>query len=324
MPVTIPESIRAFTIPRKQWQPAYRRLQAQGLLEARVEQAHQLLQRCTLCPHRCGVNRMQDELGVCATGRYALVASYFPHFGEEDCLRGWRGSGTIFFARCNLKCVFCQNFDISRRARGSVPVSPARLAEMMLELQALGCHNINLVTPEHVVGQVVEALAIAIEQGLELPVVYNTSAYDSPESLQLLDGFVDIYMPDFKFWSPEAAKKYLRAEDYPEHARQAILEMYRQVGHLVFDEDGLALRGLLIRHLVMPGFVEDSYRILEWIAEHLGTDTYINIMDQYYPAGMVSANRYPELNRHISEREYWDVVNYALKLGFWRLDVRWR
>lgn len=218
----------------------------------------------------------------------------------------------------------CQNFDISRLNIGCVPTPPERLAEMMLELQARGCHNINLVTPEHVVPQIVEALPIAIERGLRLPIVYNTSAYDSLESLALMDGLVDIYMPDFKYWDPAKARKYLKAEDYPEAARRAILEMHRQVGDLVFDENGLALRGVLVRHLVMPGALDDTREILRWIAENLGRDTYVNIMDQYHPAGMVNETRYPELNRPITPEEYETALRYARAFGLWRLDYRWR
>lgn len=218
----------------------------------------------------------------------------------------------------------CQNFDISRLNIGGVPTPPERLAEMMLELQARGCHNINLVTPEHVVPQIVEALPIAIERGLRLPIVYNTSAYDSLESLELMEGLVDIYMPDFKYWDPAKARKYLKAEDYPEAARRAILEMHRQVGDLVFDENGLALRGVLVRHLVMPGALDDTREILRWIAENLGRDTYVNIMDQYHPAGLVNETRYPELNRPITAEEYQTALRYAREFGLWRLDERWR
>lgn len=293
-------------------------------LRQRVEKARDMLTSCNVCPRLCGVNRLEDERGLCLSGRWAEVASAFPHFGEEDVLRGWRGSGTIFFAHCNLKCVFCQNFDISRRGLGARPVTAEELAGIMLALQDAGCHNINLVTPEHVVPQVLEALVIAVEQGLHLPIVYNTSAYDSLESLRLLDGIVDIYMPDFKFWSPHLAKRYLRAEDYPEVARRAIQEMHRQVGDLVVDEDGLALRGVLIRHLVMPGYLDETRAILKWIRETLGPDVYVNLMDQYYPAGLVSSRRYPEINRHLSSREFQEALEEARRLGLWRLDTRWR
>lgn len=320
----LPAFCQGYTVPRAEFEPVYLRTHRAGLMQAKVEQARAMLRDCRVCPRDCRVNRWEGQLGTCASGRYASVASAFPHFGEEDCLRGWRGSGTIFFTHCNLKCVFCQNFDISRRALGGRPTPPQELARLMLALQAKGCHNISLVTPEHVVPQVVEAIAMAVEMGLRLPIVYNTSAYDSLESLRLLDGLVDIYMPDFKYWDPGKARRYLKAADYPEAARQAILEMHRQVGPLRFDENGVAVRGLLVRHLVMPGALEDTRCILEWIARELGTDTYVNIMDQYYPAGLVSETRYPELNRHTTEAEYRQAVEYARSVGLWRLDYRWR
>jgi putative pyruvate formate lyase activating enzyme len=244
--------------------------------------------------------------------------------GEEDCLRGWNGSGTIFFSHCNLRCVFCQNFDISQgvkpgsRDRGS----PAdEIAGMMLALQASGCHNINFVTPEHVVPQVLEALALAIERGLSLPLVYNTSAYDSLESLELFDGIVDIYMPDLKFWSDEASRRYLKAENYPEAAFAALQEMQRQVGPLIVDPDGLAKRGVLIRHLVMPGMLENTRKILQWIANELSPDSYVNLMDQYHPAGKVCGNRFAEINRRVSDNEFRDATQVARDLGL-RLDEK--
>jgi putative pyruvate formate lyase activating enzyme len=218
----------------------------------------------------------------------------------------------------------CQNFDISRMGIGGRPVTPEELADIMLYLQDLGCHNINFVTPEHVVPQIMEAIPIAIEKGLRLPIVYNTSAYDSMESLELMEGIVDIYMPDFKYWDAAKAKRYLKAEDYPEVARRTIKEMHRQVGDLVFDENGLALRGLLVRHLIMPGALDDTREILRWIATELGTNTYVNLMDQYYPAGLVSKDRYPEINRRITAEEYERALAYAREFGLWRLDYRWR
>jgi putative pyruvate formate lyase activating enzyme len=270
------------------------------------------------------VNRFEDKWAACKTGRYAAVSSYFPHFGEEDCLRGWNGSGTLFFSHCNLRCVFCQNFDISQaiKPQAAPEATPQRIAAMMLELQAQGCHNINFVTPEHVVPQLVEALAVAIDQGLNLPIVYNTSAYDSLESLALMDGIVDIYMPDFKYWSAERSRAYLKAEDYPEAARRAIKEMHRQVGPLVLDPNGLARRGLLIRHLVMPGGLDETRRILEWIATELGTDTYVNLMDQYHPAGKVSATSYVEIDRRLKPEEYGAAQQLARDVGLTRLDER--
>ncbi|MFQ5695625.1 MAG: radical SAM protein, partial [Terriglobia bacterium] len=241
-----------FLLKRSRFEPAYVKLQRSGELRRRVERALALLRDCTLCPRNCHVDRLADKFAVCKTGRYAAVGSHFAHFGEEDCLRGWRGSGTIFFAWCNLRCVFCQNYDLSWEGAGR-GTKPEELAQMMLRLQEQGCHNINFVTPEHVVPQILEALPLAIEAGLRLPLVYNTSAYDSLDSIELLDGVVDIYMPDFKFWDAERARHYAKARDYPEAARRAIQAMPRQVGDLVLDQNGLALRGVLLRHLVMPG-----------------------------------------------------------------------
>lgn len=296
-----------------------------GELHKRAEAAVAGLADCRACPRDCRVDRLADKWAACKTGRYAVVSSCFPHFGEEDPLRGWNGSGTIFFSHCNLRCVFCQNFDISQGVRPG----PARtgstaeeLAAMMLSLQQLGCHNINFVTPEHVVPQVLEGLALAADAGLELPIVYNTSAYDALESLELLDGVVDIYMPDFKLWSREAAAKFLKAEDYPDAARTAIAEMQRQVGPLQIGVDGVARRGVLLRHLVMPGQLDETRAILEWIASKLGSDTYINLMAQYRPAGRVCAEHYPEINRRPTSTEFNRAVELALELGLTRLDDR--
>jgi putative pyruvate formate lyase activating enzyme len=250
-----------------------------------------------------------------------VVASHFAHFGEENCLRGWRGSGTIFFSGCNLRCVFCQNHDISWQLQGE-RVSAPRLAGMMLELQARGCHNINWVTPEHVVPQILEALPLAVEDGLRLPIVYNTSAYDSLDSLELMAGIVDIYMPDFKLWSSEPARRYLAKRDYREVASKAVAEMHRQVGELVFDARGLARRGLLVRHLVMPGLLEETERILRWIAEELGPGTYVDLMAQYYPAGRTS--EFPEIDRHPYREELERAYEAAHGLGLRRLDARSR
>ncbi len=314
-------SEKAFFISEKEFEPAYLALHRTGELKRRVEQALDELRSCRVCPRDCKVNRLEDEIGVCRTGRYAVVSSYFPHHGEEDCLRGWRGSGTIFFSWCNLRCVFCQNWEISQRGEGR-ETPPERLAAMMLELQAMGCHNINWVTPEHVVPQVLEALLIAVEAGLRLPIVYNTSAYDSLQSLRLLDGIVDIYMPDFKFWTPELARRYLKAKNYPEAARAAIKEMHRQVGPLKFDEHGLAKRGVLVRHLVMPGMLDETRAILRWLAEEVSPDTYVNVMAQYYPSWKVGPDAYPEINRRLHPDEYAEAIRIAHEVGLWRLDER--
>jgi putative pyruvate formate lyase activating enzyme len=305
------------------FRPSYLSLSRAGL-DARAARAIAALADCRACPRDCGVNRLEDRWAACKTGRYAVVGSAFPHFGEEDCLRGWNGSGTIFFSHCNLRCVFCQNFDISQAirpgptARGA---TPGEIAGMMLALQRRGCHNINFVTPEHVAPQIVEAVAVAVDRGFRLPLVYNTSGYDSLESVSLMDGIVDIYMPDFKYWSRERSRTYLQAEDYPDAARAAITAMHDQVGALVVGDDGLAQRGVLIRHLVMPGALEETRQILQWIASTLGPGTYVNLMDQYAPAGKVSGNRFVEINRRVTAAEYREGVEVARDLGL-RLDVR--
>lgn len=305
----------------KAFQPPYLRLYESGELERRVESALSLLESCIACPRNCRVNRVADKFAVCRTGRYAIVSSYNAHHGEEDCLRGWQGSGTIFFSGCNLRCVFCQNFDISWQLRGTV-APPEKLARMMLDLQADGCHNINFVTPEHVVPQIIEALPLAIEGGLRLPIVYNTGAYDSMESLELMDGIVDIYMPDFKYWDSEMARKYSKAPDYPEVARRTIKEMYRQVGDLITDEHGLAKRGLLIRHLVMPNDIAGTREVTHWIARELSPTTYVNVMAQFYPAGKVSRSEYAEINRRVLPSEFARALDAARRAGLDRLDSR--
>jgi len=287
----------------------------------RVAAALDELACCCACPRNCKVNRLAGEEKVCQTGRFARVTSAFAHMGEEDCLRGTRGSGTIFFSMCNLKCVFCQNWDISQR-KGGQEVNASELAGLMLALQEHGCHNINFVTPEHVAPQVLEAVAVAADRGLVLPIVYNTSAYDSLESIELMDGIVDVYMPDFKYWSAERSRTYLKAENYPDAARAAIKAMHRQVGQLLVDSDGLARRGLIVRHLVMPGALDETRAILRWIAEELGRDTYVNLMDQYYPAGKVGAEHHPEINRRLTSRELGEARAIARALGLRRLDAR--
>jgi len=308
-----------FFISSKAFEPAYMSLFRTGELQRRAQEAVQSLTTCCACPRDCRVNRLDDEVGVCKIGRYARVSSYFPHHGEENPLRGWRGSGTIFFAGCNLRCLFCQNFEISQLNHGEV-ICPERLAEMMLELQTEGCHNINFVTPEHIVPQVLEALLIAVEGGLRLPLVYNTSAYDSMESLRLMNGVVDIYMPDFKIWDPRNALKYLCAKDYPELARRAIKEMHRQVGELKVDENGLARRGVLLRHLVMPGVIAGTSEIMKFLAQKVSPHTYVNIMAQYHPANKVTKEKSPEINRRITPDEHVEAVSAALKAGLYRFD----
>jgi putative pyruvate formate lyase activating enzyme len=301
--------------------PNYVHLYESGGLEKRVEKALADLTNCRICPWECGVNRLKNEKKVCRVGRYARVSSYFAHFGEENCLRGWNGSGTIFFSWCNLRCVFCQNYDISQTEAGR-EVSPQRLADMMLELQERGCHNINWVTPEHVVPQILEALPYAIRGGLRLPIVYNTSAFDSLESLRLMDGIVDIYMPDFKYWRQDKSKRYLKTPEYPATARAAFKEMHMQVGDLVIDHNGLAKRGLLVRHLVMPGELEETREIVRFLSGEISPDTYVNIMGQYHPSGKVTAERYREINRPVTRSEMKEAFQLAWEAGLHRFDER--
>ncbi len=315
-----------FTILSSRFEPAYLALHRSGELRKRAEEAVQRLSHCLVCPRDCGVDRIADKTAACHTGRFAQVSSYFAHHGEEDCLRGWSGSGTIFFMMCNLRCVFCQNYDISqpvtvRGKRRGPEASAERLARMMLELQDQGCHNINFVSPEHVVPEIIEALPIAVERGLRLPLVYNTSAYDSLDSLHLLDGIVDIYMPDFKFWDPVLALRYVKAKDYPEAARRNLREMHRQVGALKFDEYGLARRGVLVRHLIMPGEIAGTESIMRFLAEEVSPDTFVNLMDQYYPAGRVSGIEFVEIRRPITSVEYRKAVAAARAAGLWRFDA---
>jgi putative pyruvate formate lyase activating enzyme len=308
------------------FEPAYRSLAASEIA-ARVQAGLHELKDCCACPRDCRIDRTAGETRVCHTGRYARVSSAFPHLGEEDCLRGRNGSGTIFFSRCNLRCVFCQNWDISQSAAGA-ECHPDTIAGIMIELQGRRCHNINFVTPEHVVPQVLEAIAEAIPRGLSIPIVYNTSAYDSIESLRLMDGIVDIYMPDFKFWERETARRLAKAKDYPERARDAILEMHRQVGPLRFGEDGIARRGVLVRHLVMPGLADETRAIFRWLAGEVSPDTYINIMGQYRPSFQVAqADRrgrpkYEDINRRPTVSEMDGAYEAALRAGLWRFDER--
>ena len=309
------------------FEPAYRALERSGAMADRARAALQELEHCCACPRHCGVNRLAGQVGFCRSGRYARVASAFAHHGEEDCLRGRHGSGTIFFSLCNLRCVFCQNWDISQQPAG-VECTGQRIAELMLALQRQGCHNINFVTPEHVVPQVIEALVEAIPRGLRLPIVYNTSAYDSIDSLKLLDGLVDIYMPDFKFWDSESAERLCKASDYPERARAAVLEMHRQVGALKFGPDGVARRGVLVRHLVMPGQLDQTVAIFEWLAREVSPDTFVNIMPQYRPAHRVGhtdqagRSMYAEIDRCPTLDELAAAYDAARRAGLWRFDER--
>ena len=309
-------------IAMREFEPSSLALGRSGELERRARDALELLAGpCRVCPRLCSVDRLANERGLCRIGRRAMVASHFPHFGEEDCLRGWKGSGTIFFSGCNLRCVFCQNFDVSWQVQGE-EVSAEGLARMMLELQSMGCHNINWVTPEHVVPQILEALPLALDGGLCLPIVYNTSSYDSPDSLRLLEGVVDVYMPDLKLWTSERARRYLGKREYAEVMRGNVTEMRRQVGDLVLDERGLARRGLIVRHLVMPGLLDETEAILRFVADELGPDTYVNLMGQYYPAGR--SDKYEEIDRRPHREELERAFEIADGLGLRRLDPRSR
>jgi len=288
-----------------------------GLLRENTEQALEALRWCRLCPRRCGVDRLSGEMGMCKVGRSAVVASYGPHFGEEAPLVGEGGSGNIFFSGCNLLCSFCQNYDISHSVAGEM-VNASRLAKIMLSLQEMGCHNINFVTPSHIVPQLLEGLERAVENGLKLPLVYNSSGYDSVETLQLLDGVVDIYMPDFKFWDNDVAWRTCRVKDYRERACEALKEMHHQVGDLVLDENGLAISGLLVRHLVMPDGLAGTPGVMDFLAREISPDTYVNVMDQYRPCGMIPEGG--DLDRTITRKEYDEAMQAAREAGLHRFD----
>jgi putative pyruvate formate lyase activating enzyme len=305
-------------VGKQGFEPAYLALRRAGELKTRVEAAYECLHGCDFCGRECAVDRYR-ETGSCHTGVRALVASYGPHFGEEDPLRGTQGSGTIFFAWCNLSCQYCQNYDISQRGRGR-EVEPEELAKMMLLLQEQGCHNINLVSPTHVVAPILAAVLIAAEAGLRRPLVWNTGGYDSLAALELLDGVVDIYMPDMKYASPDVGRKYSHVENYPEINQAAVKEMHRQVGDLVTDERGIAQRGLLVRHLVLPEGLAGTAFIARFLAQEASRDTYINIMDQYRPC--YRAMNMPPLDRRVTSTEYAEAVQQAREAGLHRFDRR--
>jgi putative pyruvate formate lyase activating enzyme len=301
------------------FEPAYLRAFREGLFADKIERAFKILESCTLCPRNCRVNRLAGKKGVCRAGHLPEVSSYSPHFGEERPLVGLHGSGTIFLAHCNLRCVFCQNYSISHQGEGR-EVSFERLGRMMVELQKMGCHNINFVTPTHYVPQILKSLPTAIEMGLRVPLVYNTGAYDAMATLDLLDGVFDIYMPDFKFAANEPARKFCQAPDYPEAAREAIKEMHRQVGDLAIDRNGVARRGLLVRHLVLPARLAGTQEVMQFLAAEISKDTYVNIMDQYHPCGDVPL-RSP-LGRRITAGEFEEALRLAQEEGLTRLDKR--
>jgi len=298
--------------------PSYLNLAESGDLALRVSSAWRHLEDCDLCARYCHIDRCETVKGaVCRTGERAIVHSHGPHHGEEDPLRGSNGSGTIFFGWCNLRCVYCQNWDISQKGLGR-EVEPDDLAMLMLDLQASGCHNINFVTPSHVVAQIIAAVEIAVGKGLDLPLVYNTGGFDSPEALQLLDGIIDIYMPDMKYGDAEKAHHFSHVRDYVEVNRAAVREMHRQVGDLILDENGIALRGLLVRHLVLPDNISGTDSVLAFIAKEISSNTYVNIMDQYRPCYRADEN--PPLDRPITSREFSRALAWAESLGVHRSD----
>jgi putative pyruvate formate lyase activating enzyme len=293
-------------------QPSYLRLLESGELNTRVQALETLLQRCTVCPLDCGNNRIEGELARCYSGRLPIVSSYTPHFGEEPPLTGTRGAGNIFFGNCNLRCVYCQNYQISQAHKKQIKneVTHERLAEMMIELQSRGCHNINFVSPTHFAPQMARAILLAAEKGLRLPIVYNTNAYDSVEVLQLLDGIVDVYLPDLKYAEDEAGFLYSKVRSYASVSRAALKEMYRQTGdELSFDEAGLLKRGLVIRLLVLPNDIGSLRDQLRWIRDELSPRVAVSLMAQYYPTNVAGTNtRYTLLSRRISETEWMRAV----------------
>ena len=300
-------------------QPKFQQLFETGELKKRVIEAYKHLSICDVCALKCPVDRRQGQFGACKTGVLARVSSYGPHLGEEDPLRGWRGSGTIFFTRCNLRCQYCQNHDISQTDTG-YEIEPEELATIMLDLQEQGCHNINFVSPSHVVPQILAGLLIATQAGLRIPLVYNTGGYDSLEMLALLDGVIDIYMPDMKYAEAKLGHRFSKVPNYPKVNQAAVKEMYRQVGDLRLDEKGIAIQGLLVRHLVLPNNLAGTDQIVRFLAEEISQNTYLNLMNQYRPE--FRAHHLPDLNRRITQQEYQQAVTWAQEAGLSRLDQR--
>lgn len=285
-------------------------------LKNKIERLFKILENCEICPRKCHVNRTKREKGFCQLGYLPMVSAFHPHFGEEAPLMGKNGSGTIFFTSCNLACVYCQNYEISQLRMGR-EISFEELAKMMIKLQNFGCHNINLVTPTPQVPQILKSLSIAIEMGLKIPLVYNTNSYDSVEILKLLDGIVDIYLPDLKYSDDKIALKYSLAPNYFEIMKKAIKEMHRQVGDLIINKEGIAERGLLVRHLVLPDNLVGSEKIFEFLAKEISKNTFLNIMDQYWPA--YKAFQFPGFSRKITKKEYQETINLAKQFGLKRL-----
>ena len=315
-----PASLSAQKKKGEEWHPAYEKLEQEGKFAERIEQAYAIFEECELCPRQCGVNRQKGERGFCQAPVRPVVFSAQPHFGEEISLVGENGSGTIFLSNCNLRCIFCQNWPISHEGKGKV-LQDEDLANMMMYLQKTGCHNINLVTPTHVMPNIINATRIALKKGLRLPLVYNTSGYERLEILKILDGIVDIYMPDMKYMDADHAGKYSSgASDYPEMAKKAIIEMNRQVGELLTDKRGIALSGLIIRHLVMPNRVAGTEKFVRWVAESLSKSTYVNIMAQYRVE--YNAFNYPKIARGITVQEFLEAMDWAEKYGLTNLDPK--
>jgi len=309
------EKSKSKATKKKYFSPQYIQLYKSGDLERRIEQGYKLLKECKLCPRECGVNREEGKRGFCKAGIELTVSSFHAHFGEEPPISGYRGSGTIFLTHCNLKCVFCQNYPISHLGNGN-QISSSELSQMMLNLQEKGCHNINLVTPTHFVPQILSGLLLAIGKGLNIPLVYNCSGYEKVETLKLLEGIIDIYMPDMKYGGREEGAKYSSAPDYFEVAKRAIKEMYRQVGNLKLDERGIAWRGLLVRHLILPNGLAGTKKVFSFLADEISPDTYVSIMSQYFPA--YRAKGFEELNRRITDKEYEEALTIAQKLDLKR------
>ena len=292
--------------------PKYIKEKQQGGLLKKIKQSSDLLTSCNLCPRQCRVDRTRHEKGYCSTGEKAVVSSFSAHFGEEPQLVGNKGSGTIFFSNCNLKCIFCQNYDISVNGMGQ-EADNEKIASIMLYLQKIGCHNINLVTPSHVVPQILKALDTAVGYGLNIPLVYNCSGYESIDTLRILKDIIDIYMPDFKFWDPDMSKLYCNARDYPQTAKKAIKEMYDQVGDLKVDKAGIACSGLIVRHLVMPGNLDGTYNILKFLKEKISSNTHVNIMSQYHPMG--KAGKIKELSSPLTPQEFKKALDMGKKFN---------
>lgn len=295
--------------------PSYVRLFEKGELQHRIQLLNEFLKECRLCPRECRVNRLNGERGVCQAGLELKVSSAFPHFGEEPPLVGHHGSGTIFLTHCNLRCVFCQNYDISHLGHGE-PVTSSGMAQVMVRLQEMGCHNINFVTPTHYAPQIMATLPEAIEKGLRLPIVYNCSGYESLEVIRLLEGVVDIYMPDAKYMDERYSKELSNAPDYPEVLKVVLKEMHRQVGDLTADSKGITERGLLIRHLVMPNGVASSEAVFRFIADEISVHSYVNVMDQYRPE--YRAHEFPDINRRITQKEYLEAIQWARRYQLYR------